>query len=368
MVNDVFGVDAITGDTDNGSACSDVGVTSGDDCDGNGYTSSGEDGCSVNDNGGGGCGGDDNVCAGGGNVNDCGICGGGNGCGGNDNVGGSDGNGVGCSGSDNGGRKGGGESGCGGEVCGRGDGGGEDGGGGNNGCNNIECKNDGGGNDDGNFDGSDGLNIDNNKQGNNLIKNEQHVLLRFVSSFIDLFHQNTRCFSTFEVLAVRFIMNGKDWVCVVLYRPGLEQMKALFFNELVSLLEHISVLTSHFLLTGDFYVPVERNNNVHTISMLKNVDIFKMINNINEPTHNLGGTLDLIISSIEFPIGTCKVFLSGVVSDHSLIHVTIIMTKIASVKATKLVRYWKHCRFVKMIADSALLRKSLKYLTVNLVL
>ncbi|ESO11878.1 hypothetical protein HELRODRAFT_166962 [Helobdella robusta] len=135
------------------------------------------------------------------------------------------------------------------------------------------------------------------------------------------------CFSTFEVLAIKFFINGIDWVLVSLYRPSSQQVKTIFFQELVFMMEHVSILTTRILLAGDFNIHVERTDDAHTISLLEVFDMFQMVNNVNGSTHDLGGSLDLIVSSLGFPVQVCKIFPSGVLSDHGLIHATIPVTK-----------------------------------------
>ncbi|ESN91381.1 hypothetical protein HELRODRAFT_165410 [Helobdella robusta] len=112
------------------------------------------------------------------------------------------------------------------------------------------------------------------------------------------------CFSTFEVLAIKFFINGIDWVLVSLYRPGSQQVKTIFFQELVFMMEHVLILTSRILLAGDFNIHVERTDDAHTISLLEVFDMFQMVNNVNGSTHDLGETLDLIVSSLGFPVQT----------------------------------------------------------------
>ncbi|ESN94589.1 hypothetical protein HELRODRAFT_164454 [Helobdella robusta] len=48
----------------------------------------------------------------------------------------------------------------------------------------------------------------------------------------------------------------------------------------------------------------------------------QLTNVVNEPTHNLGGTLDLVTSTPDIPLFNCRVDPSGVYSDHGLINVS----------------------------------------------
>ncbi|ESO11451.1 hypothetical protein HELRODRAFT_183145 [Helobdella robusta] len=64
---------------------------------------------------------------------------------------------------------------------------------------------------------------------------------------------------------------------------------------------------------------MERKDDPNTVSLNEVFDCFQLVNRINEPTHELGGVLDLIVTSRSFPIFNSLIFPSGVLSDHGLI-------------------------------------------------
>ena len=72
-------------------------------------------------------------------------------------------------------------------------------------------------------------------------------------------------------------------------------------------------------MVGDFSIHVEWLDDVYAISLLNIFELFQLHNSINQPTRSMGGTLDLIVSSVEIPPPKCIVFPSGVLSDHSYI-------------------------------------------------
>jgi len=187
-------------------------------------------------------------------------------------------------------------------------------------------------------------------------------LIIFFRSYFKYKRIDLPLFISFEAMAVKFFINGKDCVMLALYRPGSVQPNAMFFTELVSVLEHISLLSSRILLAGDFNVHVERNNDPHAVNLLEIFDMFQLINHINQPTHISGGTLDLIVSTHDFPVYNSRIFPSGLYSDHSLIYVTLPMTRFDNdrknnKKIKKLVRSWKNINesvFVTSVTNSPL--------------
>ncbi|ESO02136.1 hypothetical protein HELRODRAFT_161372 [Helobdella robusta] len=113
--------------------------------------------------------------------------------------------------------------------------------------------------------------------------------------------------TTFEVLVVRFTVNSQEFILLAIYRPGSAQLSGLFFRELISILENITVLSSRIVLTGDFNVHVEKTNDPHAANLNEIFDNFQLINRVKAPTHLRGGTLDLIVTSEDFPVHDCLV-------------------------------------------------------------
>ncbi|ESN97345.1 hypothetical protein HELRODRAFT_178131 [Helobdella robusta] len=67
----------------------------------------------------------------------------------------------------------------------------------------------------------------------------------------------------------------------------------------------------------------------------ENCVLYQLVNRINEPRHELGGVLDLFVTSRSFPIVNSLIFPTGVLSDHGLIQreKTILKTKFDDVSA-----------------------------------
>ncbi|ESO04039.1 hypothetical protein HELRODRAFT_173110 [Helobdella robusta] len=65
-------------------------------------------------------------------------------------------------------------------------------------------------------------------------------------------------FVTFETIAIRFSINGYQFILLAIYRPDSMQISSLFFDELVSVLEYLTMLNANILMMGDFNVHVEK--------------------------------------------------------------------------------------------------------------
>ncbi|ESN89961.1 hypothetical protein HELRODRAFT_182970 [Helobdella robusta] len=87
--------------------------------------------------------------------------------------------------------------------------------------------------------------------------------------------------NTFEAIAIKIICNRNDYLFLAIYRPGSLPVTPMFFKELSSVLESLTILTS-------------------------NLDV-------------AGGILDLIAIPCDILVSETQVFPSGIYSDHGLV-------------------------------------------------
>ncbi|ESO07563.1 hypothetical protein HELRODRAFT_170108 [Helobdella robusta] len=113
---------------------------------------------------------------------------------------------------------------------------------------------------------------------------------------------NLPLFSKFEALAIRLKIGIDQFCLIALYRPGSEQTTSLFFEELISMLKFITMSEAHVVLMGDFNIHVEKRDSPFTLRLHEILDMFQLVNHVNQQTHVSGGTLDLVICSQDFPI------------------------------------------------------------------
>ncbi|ESN90802.1 hypothetical protein HELRODRAFT_182633 [Helobdella robusta] len=143
-------------------------------------------------------------------------------------------------------------------------------------------------------------------------------------------------FQTFEAIIVEFSFERRKVFVFGIYRPGSKLVTSLFFGELTSVLEHLFALGDGLIVAGDFNIHIERPGDTHSINLLEIFDSFQLTNVVNEPTHNLGGTLDLVASTPDIPLSNCRVDPSGVYSDHGLINVSFSVMDVSEVDHSSL--------------------------------
>ncbi|ESN96897.1 hypothetical protein HELRODRAFT_178696 [Helobdella robusta] len=92
-----------------------------------------------------------------------------------------------------------------------------------------------------------------------------------------------------------------------------------------------------------------------------------MANIVSEPTHLLGGTLDLVVPIDNLSIVSCSVQPSGVISDHSFIEASMSLSLPPFVKTKKHVRSWSRVDNEKFIAlvEKHIFRKNFDFKTVD---
>ncbi|ESO01118.1 hypothetical protein HELRODRAFT_175149 [Helobdella robusta] len=95
---------------------------------------------------------------------------------------------------------------------------------------------------------------------------------------------------TFEAVAIKLRVNKSDFILLSIYRPGSVPPSPSFFSELANVLEVLSLLSDKIVVAGDFNVHMERKDDPNTVSLNEVFDCFQLVNRINEPTHELGGS------------------------------------------------------------------------------
>jgi len=125
-------------------------------------------------------------------------------------------------------------------------------------------------------------------------------------------------FTSFEAYCVKFSVSGSFFTILNVYRPPSSSV-ADFFSEFSSLLEDLVSSPSELLLTGDFNFHVDTPTQFPASSFLSLLETFNLVQHVNFPTHNLGHTLDLLITraSSNF-ISFVDQTLVGI-SDHSAV-------------------------------------------------
>ena len=100
----------------------------------------------------------------------------------------------------------------------------------------------------------------------------------------------------FEVLVCHF--NPAKLIFITLYRPSYLSITELFFEELISLLEIVSTYGSEIVLSGDFNIHVDDDNDISARRLLKLLDAFNLQQHVTTSTHARGHTLAMLITRL----------------------------------------------------------------------
>jgi len=103
-------------------------------------------------------------------------------------------------------------------------------------------------------------------------------------------------FSTFEFAAATATTTKAKLVFVVIYRPGSQALREPFFSELTTLFDVLVTYSADIVITGDFNIHVDKENNSHTRKLNDLLSSFDLVQSVTGPTHLAGHTLDLVIT------------------------------------------------------------------------
>ena len=153
-----------------------------------------------------------------------------------------------------------------------------------------------------------------------------------------LFSKNVDCteiekhdnYESFEHLLVKVVYDNTQFLVCTIYRipPSKENKlsKSLFLDEFSSLLEKISISKEKIIFLGDFNIHWDDKSNSETIRFRNLVDSFNLQQHVEFQTHELGHTLDLILSRTdENIVKTC--YETEYISDHIVINTILAIKK-----------------------------------------
>lgn len=146
--------------------------------------------------------------------------------------------------------------------------------------------------------------------------------------------------TTFEYICCRVKSTSSVFILVAIYRPGSKAVSQKFFNELTTLFESLVTHRCPVIVTGDFNIRVDRPGDSSAVRFAELLASFDLVQHVKSPTHDLGGTLDLVITKSEDKISNTIVQLNGL-SDHSLIHFNIDVSTVSQNSNEHLTRQWR---------------------------
>lgn len=125
--------------------------------------------------------------------------------------------------------------------------------------------------------------------------------------------------TSFEALLVTTTSCYRNRIYFLLvYRPPASPIH-IFINELHDIISYLFVSNKRFVILGDFNIPFQYMNNPHTIELKNLLNDFSMIQYVNNPTHTIGNTIDLICSRFDkVPIDNLHITPNDFSDHHSI--------------------------------------------------
>jgi len=81
---------------------------------------------------------------------------------------------------------------------------------------------------------------------------------------------------------------------VVIYRPGSEAVTTVFFDELSEILDRVAGYSDPIYIVGDLNVRLDRDDDAGAWRLSELRDAYGFAVQVKEPTHVLGGLLDIV--------------------------------------------------------------------------
>ena len=147
--------------------------------------------------------------------------------------------------------------------------------------------------------------------------------------------------TTFEALATRFEVSGSAWLLLTIYRPGSCQPSSVFHDELSTVFETLVTHGCPVIIGDDINVHVENPLDLDACCLMELLSSMDLQQHVTLPTHQAGGTLDLVITFSDFDVDDLNVDPPGVMSDHSLITCSVPVRRLAPPPFTRCVRSWR---------------------------
>ena len=162
--------------------------------------------------------------------------------------------------------------------------------------------------------------------------------------------------TTFEYLSVRLSSRSTSCTALLIYRTG--PVSSLFFTELSNTLDLLVTLNEPIFIIGDLNIHVENHNDHHAKTLLSLLDAYGLTCRVSGPTHDLGGTLDIVASRSDLPPPPVDVLDPGL-SDHRLVRWSASLPRPVPAYNSVTTRPWRnldHEAFRSALASSDLCR------------
>jgi len=102
--------------------------------------------------------------------------------------------------------------------------------------------------------------------------------------------------TTFEAVCVRAVIGLFTAVVVALYRSGSVAVRQKFCDELATILDYVATYQDPVYIVSDFNIRLALPDDPHTEQLQTMVEWYGLKLHAAGPTHQLGGTLDAVIT------------------------------------------------------------------------
>ena len=130
--------------------------------------------------------------------------------------------------------------------------------------------------------------------------------------------------------------------CTANLSPSSTPITDTFFAELSNYLEVVALYKCQIIVAGDLNIHVERGaSDLHAVKLHELLDSFDCMQHVPHiPTHQDGGTLDLVITKSEQQVQDLSVQPSNAVSDHSVITWSVDFPYLPPIAEKRDIRSW----------------------------
>ena len=131
-------------------------------------------------------------------------------------------------------------------------------------------------------------------------------------------------YASFEHNIITIVSKLQKCTVAVVYRPPSSSLP-VFCEEFTSLLEEIALQDTDLLISGDFNIHWDNQENPQICEFRSILSAFGLEQRVTQPTHIKGHIIDYIITRPTETLKCSEPVVSGLVSDHHLITCTVTM-------------------------------------------
>ncbi|KAK6195692.1 hypothetical protein SNE40_001064 [Patella caerulea] len=133
-------------------------------------------------------------------------------------------------------------------------------------------------------------------------------------------------YQTFENIEVLCKSDKEILRLCLVYRPPVTKQNnaripmSEFFSEFATYYETIISKVGKFVIAGDFNIHVDSVTDTHSSQFKELFHSFGLVQHVDNPTHRLGHTLDLLLTKADESIISQVIVIDPQLSDHSAVH------------------------------------------------